>query len=400
MTVSMLSTMQDSPRNSLSQDTIDTIKLSLSLSVEINLNALPQGSGAGSPLVGSPSAQCSPMEEGNGKEYENPNNTTQDAHNEPHEAPPPVDDWTITPAELERLHLERAHEAQVSSIPYLTISPHDEEEAHNVTTTREQVRHSLRYFRHIQFHLRASTKILNTYSPKDFLEPHLVPDTTTPIPDEASEPEPASETSRIAKDQVLFTYHHNAVSETLQQVERDLACETFGLPSNYAFRGARNTFCHSVLVPGGGIWWAQAVEGAKEEHARLLRQVQGTVLLLEGRLADGEVWGERGGEEEEEEDEVVHWHPPGTAEALADYGGNDEQTSQDALVLLEGGGEVSADGGMDMDLCEPRLAQGCERPGMERQGWSGTHDLSSEDKSVDVRDFEFVFDEDYERLHG
>ncbi|KAJ4354782.1 hypothetical protein N0V95_003555, partial [Ascochyta clinopodiicola] len=197
-------TTQDSDR-----DIVDAIVHSLELSMLADSPALPPDSGAGTPLVDSLAYGLS-MEKGDG-ECECVVDLT---HQRPEDSDsPPVDDWALDPAEAERSRLSHARERMVSSIPYLTISSTGEEQTHHTTASRAQTHHMLQYFQHLHSHLLASTEILNTYAPTAFQRPHLVPGA---VPDD-----PASEVdiAQLARDQVLFTYHHNAVSETLQSVQ-------------------------------------------------------------------------------------------------------------------------------------------------------------------------------------
>jgi hypothetical protein len=121
-----------------------------------------------------------------------------------------------------------------------TVSFTGEEETFEVRTSRSEVEYMLPNFRHLQAHLRASVGILSKYSDEKFgmlyLSPMFAADTAA-VPF----------TEQIANDQILFTHHHSAVSETLRTLSE--GCHTkFGLPDNCSWRSSRNSFCHGLLA--------------------------------------------------------------------------------------------------------------------------------------------------------
>jgi hypothetical protein len=110
----------------------------------------------------------------------------------------------------------------VSSVPYISISPNGEEETHSVTATRRQVQSILPNFHHLRTHLRAIVNILDTHSPKTFSQLSL---SSLNSDDKIA--------AKLATDQILFIHHHNAMSETLESLQKQPWRHSFGLPENY-----------------------------------------------------------------------------------------------------------------------------------------------------------------------
>lgn len=287
------------------------------------------------------------------------------------------DTWTISPAEAEhnrleaeRVHLQNARNSLVSTLSYLTISPSNTKSLHTTTATRWQVQSSLLYIYHLRAHLHASVTILDTYSDTDFSIPHLVPSASAGFG-----------FSDLAKDQIQYTHHHSAISETLQVLNHHPGLPAFGLPCNGAFRNERNHFCHGLLTPGGTPWWAELVKMARERNERLLRQVVGTLGVLEGALGEEGVWVQR--VEKEEPEEVVSWGA-----------GFDEGVHN----TLEGerGSAISSEGEEDEDLDESPLTES-SGTGFGRR-WSASHFDSMERGWTECRSIDFLLEEEYEHL--
>jgi hypothetical protein len=214
-----------------------------------------------------------------------------------------------------------SRELYVSSVPYIKITYDGNEEIHHIIAQAHQVETALKYFRHLCLHLRASTEILNRYTEAVFSQPMF--ESETPL---------EGNDARLRVDQILFMHHHTAVSETLTEMFRYVLLYggDFGLPCNSNFRHARNSFCHSMLTPGGWEKWAGELEGLRKVHERLLRQVEGSIPLFEKQLADETVWVEP---KKLEKVEVVSWGDEGTpgsedAEDVDDGGGIEQEEEE------------------------------------------------------------------------
>ncbi|KAJ4320624.1 hypothetical protein N0V94_003272 [Neodidymelliopsis sp. IMI 364377] len=182
-------------------------------------------------------------------------------------------------------------EFYVSVVPYMKTTYDGHEEIHHTIAQAQQLETALKYFLHLRLHLRASTEILDRYTEAVFSQPMF--ESETPL---------EGDDARVKADQILFMHHHTAVSETLAEMFTHVLLyeKDFGVPCNSNFRHARNSFCHSMLTPGGREKWAGELEGLRKVHERLLRQVEGTIPLFEKQLADETVW-----EEPERSEEVV-----------------------------------------------------------------------------------------------
>jgi hypothetical protein len=213
--------------------------------------------------------------------------------------------WHVEPAEWERKELQQAQEAarrkSVSTILCTTVSFTGEEKTFEVRASRSEVEYMLPTFRHLQAHLRASVGILAKYSDEEFGIPYLSPLFAA---DTAASPL----TEQIGINQILFTHHHSAVSETLRESTERFHHTDFGLPDNYDWHVDRNSFCHDLLMPHVPFRWAERMKPMKKLHTGLLTQVEKTLRAMEERFdwgwpvksdAPEEEYGEECGEEEE-----------------------------------------------------------------------------------------------------
>ena len=276
------------------------------------------------------------------------------------------DAWATDTAELLRNRLSLTRDSLVGSVPYITINREGEEEKHKVHTTRSQVRDNLRYFHHLRLHLRASTAILNRYSSSQFVQfAGNAFDSRDPY------------IAHLATSQILFTHHHCAVSETLKSLESNLALNSFGLPSNcYHVQNARNYFCHSLLTPGEAMWWESTVKKLPDIHAHLLKQVEATLPLLEGHLADESVWGRN-----------LPW------QEKEDCGANLEaMTPWEAAAASSEHSEPWTGSEMEEDY----VSQYEKTDDVRR--WSMSHVIDMEEGRVKERDIWFVYESEYEHL--
>lgn len=231
-------------------------------------------------------------------------------------------------AESERKRLQEARGNQVSNVP-CTVFSMGEEMIIQVHTRRARAEDARPLFQHLQAHLRASVEILGKYSDEEFETPYLHPLFAA---DTASSPR----TKQIAADQILFCYHHNAVSETLRELSEGCLPE-FGLPCNSEWRTARNYFSHSVLMPHQPIWWASMIQQIKKLHPELLTQVEKTYRAIEERLSDDEAWSdpEEKVEAEQDADVELAWSPvephAPENENSEEYGNGDEEFDDEDL---------------------------------------------------------------------
>lgn len=230
---------------------------------------------------------------------------------------------------------KRLHEAQkaargnkVSTVP-CTVFSTGKEMIIEVHTRRSGAEDARPIFQHLQAHLRASVEILGKYSDEEFETPYLAPLFAA---DTAASPR----TKHIAADQILFCYHHNAVSETLRDLSEG-CCNQFGLPCNGNWRIARNYFSHGVLMPYQPIWWASTMQRIKKLHPELLTQVEKTYRAIEERLSDDEAWSdpEEKVEAEQDVDVELAWSPvePHAPENEngEEYGNGDEEFDDEDL---------------------------------------------------------------------
>ena len=226
-------------------------------------------------------------------------------------------------ANLKRMAQKAARGSKVSTVP-CTVFSMGKEMIIEVHTHRSGAEDARPTFQHLQAHLRASVEILGKYSDEEFAIPYLAPLSAA---DTAASPR----TKQIAVDQILFCYHHNAVSETLRDLSE--SCSTqFGLPCNYEWRVARNYFSHSVLMPCKPFWWASHMKPMKKRHTELLTQVEKTYRAIEERLSDEEAWSVP---EEKDVDFELSWSPvePHAPENEngEEYGSGDEEFDDEDL---------------------------------------------------------------------
>ena len=235
-------------------------------------------------------------------------------------------------AESKRKRLQEAENAarrsKVSTIP-CTVFSMGEEMIIEVHTRRSGAEDARPIFQHLQAHLRASVEILGKYSDEEFETPYLAPLF-------AADTVATPRTKQIAADQILFCYHHNAVSETLRDLSEG-CCNQFGLPCNGNWRIARNYFSHGVLMPYQPIWWASTMQRIKKLHPELLTQVEKTYRAIEERLSDDEAWSdpEEKVEAEKDADVELAWSPvephAPENENSDEYGNGDEEFDDEDL---------------------------------------------------------------------